>query len=87
MLFLCDTVFGYLLAAVLFSHQEDILGLINSRLSFFFYEYFQSMIIWLMGWPAGFKLNNPLDRFLGDMFLWMLRVWRSTSEDSGTVLL
>jgi hypothetical protein len=32
-------------------------------------------IAWLMGYPAGLKLNNHLDRFLGEMFLWLLHQW------------
>jgi len=28
-----------------------------------------------MGWPAGLKLNTNLDRFLGELFLWMIFVW------------
>ena len=36
------------------------------------------VIEWLMGWPAGFKLNGPLDKFLGEMFLWIIQLWRGT---------
>lgn len=28
-----------------------------------------------MGWPAGLKLNNNLDRFLGELFLWLIYLW------------
>lgn len=38
-------------------------------------SYVVEMIRWLMGWPAGFKLNSNLDRFLGEVFLWMLSIW------------
>lgn len=37
-------------------------------------------VAWLMGWPAGFKLNAPLDRFLGEMFLWMNGLWSGTID-------
>ena len=33
------------------------------------------MINWLMGWPAGLKLNNDLAKFLGDLFLWVINYW------------
>lgn len=36
---------------------------------------YKNLMNWLMGWPAGFKLNNNLNKFLGEMFLWMLSVW------------
>ena len=34
-----------------------------------------SWISWLMGQPAGLKLNRPLARFLGELYLWLLEVW------------
>ena len=34
----------------------------------------RSLIEWLMGWPAGFKLNENLDRFLGRLFLYYIEV-------------
>lgn len=36
---------------------------------------YEQLIVWLMGWPAGFKLNRNLNRFFGEMFLWMLGLW------------
>ena len=44
----------------------------------FFHNYLCNMITWFMGWPAGFKLNSPLNSFLGNMFLWSLHVWRGS---------
>lgn len=35
------------------------------------------MVVWLMGWPAGLKLNNHLDTFMGELFLWLIAVWTS----------
>ncbi|KAI8618042.1 N-acetylglucosaminyl transferase component-domain-containing protein [Chytriomyces sp. MP71] len=36
------------------------------------------VIEWLMGWPppAGLKLNSELNGFLGQLFLWILYMWR-----------
>jgi phosphatidylinositol glycan class Q protein len=39
--------------------------------------------MWLMGWPAGLKLNSSLDKFLGEMYLWLIGVW-STGFFHGT---
>lgn len=38
-------------------------------------EGLRSMISWLMGYPAGLKLNNELANFLGDLFLWVIDYW------------
>lgn len=35
----------------------------------------RSTIVWLMGWPAGLKLNSELNSFLGELFLWLVHVW------------
>ena len=43
-------------------------------------EKIRGMIVWLMGWPAGLKLNSELDTFLGELFLWLIGVWGSTSS-------
>lgn len=32
-------------------------------------------IVWLMGWPAGLKLNSNLDHFLGKLFLQLIYIW------------
>ncbi|KAJ9426416.1 phosphatidylinositol glycan, class Q [Fusarium oxysporum] len=40
----------------------------------------QSSISWLMGWPAGLKLNGELAAFLGDLFLWVIDYWSSCIE-------
>ena len=36
------------------------------------------MIIWLMGWPAGLKLNGELAEFLGALSLWVIECWNQT---------
>jgi hypothetical protein len=41
-------------------------------------ELLTEAIGWLMGWPAGFKLNGPLDKFLGEMYLRMMALWEGT---------
>ena len=35
----------------------------------------KNMITWLMGWPAGLKLNGELAEFLGALFLWVIECW------------
>lgn len=38
-------------------------------------------ISWLMNSPAGFKLNNELASFLGQLIFWVLDLWRNTTLD------
>jgi hypothetical protein len=33
-----------------------------------------------MGWPAGFKLNDNLDNFFGQVFLFYIDKWMGTSS-------
>ena len=35
----------------------------------------EQLVTWLMGFPAGLKLNTPLDHFLGTRFLTILEFW------------
>lgn len=37
--------------------------------------FFESYIEWLMGWPAGLKLNSNLNKFLGELYLWLISIW------------
>lgn len=38
-----------------------------------------SIINWLMNSPAGFKLNNELASFMGQLIFWVLELWRNTT--------
>lgn len=44
-------------------------------------RYLNDMLMWLMTWPAGLKLNSFLSKFLGELFLWMLDTWSFISEE------
>ena len=39
-------------------------------------DWTEQLISWLMGVPAGLKLNTPLNDFLGTKFLTILRLWK-----------
>ena len=41
----------------------------------------KELIVWLMGIPAGLKLNTPLDHFLGHRFLSILELWEYFYSD------
>jgi len=38
-------------------------------------ELVRELVLWIMGWPAGFKLNDNLDDFMGNFFLFYLDRW------------
>ena len=40
----------------------------------------ETLVGWLIGWPAGLKLNANLDRFLGNLFLWFISLWAGESH-------
>ena len=40
-------------------------------------EQLQNLLKWLMGVPAGLKLNKPLDQFLGNFYLYHVHLWTS----------
>jgi phosphatidylinositol glycan class Q protein len=37
----------------------------------------RAMVVWLMGYPAGLKLNSELGKILGELFLWLIQIWTS----------
>ena len=39
-----------------------------------------SHLMWLMGWPSGFKLNAAFDAFLGANFMRGIEAWRSFTD-------
>lgn len=40
----------------------------------------ESMLRWLMDWPAGLKLNRELGMLFGNLFLWLIQLWTGGSE-------
>ena len=42
-----------------------------------------SLINWLMGVPAGLKLNKPLNDFLGRFFMYHIYLWNSKRPEEG----
>ncbi|CDK24900.1 unnamed protein product [Kuraishia capsulata CBS 1993] len=56
------------------SSKEIISDLLTRRLSY--------LIRWLMNSPAGFKLNNELAGFLGELTLWVIKIWEDSLIDT-----
>ena len=47
----------------------------NAVTRFFTERIIEANIKWLMGWPAGFKLNDNVDSFMGQLFLFYSYKW------------
>ncbi|ODV86436.1 hypothetical protein CANARDRAFT_6908 [[Candida] arabinofermentans NRRL YB-2248] len=76
-LILNDLLLGLITSNSLAKHHEFITEQINSITTTFHQTLFQ-MINWLMNSPAGFKLNNELSSFFGDLFIWVLTFWNNS---------
>ena len=70
-----DIIFGIALAAMLYEHADSVAYAVKSWNSLFLIGELKATIHWLMGWPAGLKLNKELNNFLGDFFLWLIDLW------------
>lgn len=72
-----DVIIGIALGSYIIDNSGWVADEINAILSRYTVEALQSSISWLMGWPAGLKLNTELAAFLGDLFLWVIDYWAS----------
>lgn len=70
-----DIFLGVLAALFLHLNRLSIAHSLTTTVKFYTRDVFVIAIKWLMGWPAGFKLNAPVDKFLGGMYLWMMYEW------------
>jgi phosphatidylinositol glycan class Q protein len=72
-----DVIIGIALGSYIIDNAGWVAEEISKLLTQYTVEALQSSISWLMGWPAGLKLNNELAAFLGDLFLWVIDYWSS----------
>ncbi|KAL2144943.1 hypothetical protein VTI28DRAFT_8287 [Corynascus sepedonium] len=75
-----DVIIGIALGSYIIDNSRWVAEEVNQLLSQYTVDALQSSISWLMGWPAGLKLNNELGAFLGDLFLWVIDYWSSCIE-------
>ncbi len=71
-----DVIIGIALGSYIIDNAGWAADQINQVLSGWTVEGLRDMILWLMNWPAGLKLNNELAVFLGDLFIWVISHWR-----------
>lgn len=79
-----DVIIGIALGSYIIDNAAWVAWQINTVLMGWTVEGLRDMISWLMDWPAGLKLNTELAIFLGDLFLWVIDLWKG---DSAAVLL
>ncbi|KND04909.1 phosphatidylinositol N-acetylglucosaminyltransferase [Spizellomyces punctatus DAOM BR117] len=70
-----DIIVGVAFGTFLMENSKAIAQLIDSGISMYTLGTTRSMISWLMGAPAGLKLNSELTSFLGEMFLELMVLW------------
>ncbi|KAK0725422.1 Gpi1-domain-containing protein [Lasiosphaeris hirsuta] len=75
-----DVIIGIALGSYIIDNANWVAEEISQLLSSYTVDALQSSISWLMGWPAGLKLNSELAIFLGDLFLWVIDYWSSCIE-------
>lgn len=74
-----DVIIGMALGSYIVEHADWVAMRIGDLLRIYTVEALETSIKWLMGWPAGLKLNSELADFLGNLFLWVIDYWSSTS--------
>lgn len=72
-----DIIIGIALGSYIIENADIVGAQVNHLVNAYAVEGLQRVITWLMGWPAGLKLNTELATFLGDLFLWVIDYWAS----------
>ncbi|KAJ2832499.1 pig-Q [Coemansia erecta] len=72
---LLDVILGCIVGVVLVAHSHEVSTWVLDALKQHTVTSLQQTIVWLRGWPAGLKLNNGLDGFLAELFLWLVHFW------------
>nr|POE98319.1 n-acetylglucosaminyl-phosphatidylinositol biosynthetic protein gpi1 [Quercus suber] len=70
-----DIIIGIAVGSYILENADTVAAQMDNIVNTYSIEGLQHMITWLMGWPAGLKLNNELAQFLGDLFLWVIDYW------------
>lgn len=70
-----DVILGIAIGSYIMENASSVAAQVDKMTTIYSIEGLQHMITWLMDWPAGLKLNNDLAKFLGDLFLWVIKYW------------
>lgn len=74
-LVILDTILGISFAILISYYADDVVSFLNRASIYFMEKIVVANIKWLMGWPAGFKLNDNVDSFMGQLFLFYSSKW------------
>ncbi|KAJ2714366.1 pig-Q [Coemansia spiralis] len=77
-----DVALGCILGMALIAHAGAVSEWIVAALRQHTVTSLEQTIVWLRGWPAGLKLNNGLDGFLAELFLWLIHFWTVVFQPS-----
>lgn len=80
-----DVIIGIAVGSYIIENADWVSMKINDLLRTYTVDALQSSISWLMGWPAGLKLNGELASFLGALFLWVITYWSSMFPATGSL--
>jgi phosphatidylinositol glycan class Q protein len=72
-----DIIIGIALGSYIIENADYVGAQVDHLVNAYAVEGLQRVIIWLMGSPAGLKLNTELAKFLGDLFHWVIDYWAS----------
>jgi phosphatidylinositol N-acetylglucosaminyltransferase subunit Q len=75
-----DVIIGIALGSYVIENAQLVASQLDKVLDAWTIDGLRRMIIWLMDWPAGLKLNTELAKFLGDLFLWVIDYWSGSME-------
>ena len=71
-----DVIIGIALGSYIIDNAPWVAWQINTVVNGWTVEGLRDMILWLTDWPAGLKLNTELASFLGDLFIWVIDLWK-----------
>lgn len=77
-----DIILGVALGSYIVDNSALVVDHVEMLFTTWSVDGLRRMIIWLMTWPGGLKLNTELADFLGDLFLWVIDYWGGESTRS-----
>eukprot|EP01054_Gregarina_sp_Poly1_P000519 Gregarina_sp_Poly_1__518@NODE_1125_length_5012_cov_27_950051_g779_i0_p1_GENE_NODE_1125_length_5012_cov_27_950051_g779_i0NODE_1125_length_5012_cov_27_950051_g779_i0_p1_ORF_typecomplete_len859_score89_24Gpi1/PF05024_15/8_2e03Gpi1/PF05024_15/7_7e54_NODE_1125_length_5012_cov_27_950051_g779_i03592935 len=75
-----DLVLGWLLAVLLFRKPDLVLWVLHKAYNFLHIDVLRAQIDWLMGFPAGLKLNDRLNVFIGEILFTAIDTWNEITS-------
>jgi phosphatidylinositol glycan class Q protein len=79
-----DVIMGIALGSYIIENSSAAAASVDMVFNAWAVDGLRRMILWLMGWPGGLKLNTELAAFLGDLFLWVIDYWAGMPSSPNT---